>query len=48
MKAVLPNIHVGPGFREVMDEQQNWMTTHPGGGIEALSAHLRDVFEDLA
>lgn len=48
MKAVLPNIPVGPGFREVMDEQQSWMTTHPGGGIDALSAHLREVFADFA
>ena len=48
MKAVLPNIPVGPGFREVMDEQQSWMTTHPGGGIDALSTHLREVFADFA
>ena len=37
MKQVLPNIPQGPGFREVMDEQDNWMTTHPGAGVEALA-----------
>jgi hypothetical protein len=48
MKTILPNIPVGPGFREVMEEQQSWMTTHPGGGEEALAAHLKAVFEDFA
>lgn len=48
LKKILPNIPVGPAFREVMDEQQGWMTTHPGGGDEALAAHLKEVFVEFA
>jgi hypothetical protein len=31
-----------------MDEQLNWMVTHPGAGIEALELHLRNVFPRYA
>jgi hypothetical protein len=31
-----------------MDEQMNWMATHPGTGAEALSSHLKDSFSDVA
>jgi hypothetical protein len=46
MKCILKNIPRGPAFREVMEEQEAWMTTHPGGGKEALAAHLKQVFVD--
>eukprot|EP00545_Synedropsis_sp_CCMP1620_P006828 CAMPEP_0119005512 /NCGR_PEP_ID=MMETSP1176-20130426/1765_1 /TAXON_ID=265551 /ORGANISM="Synedropsis recta cf, Strain CCMP1620" /LENGTH=700 /DNA_ID=CAMNT_0006957331 /DNA_START=484 /DNA_END=2586 /DNA_ORIENTATION=+ len=47
MKKILPNIPKGPIFREVMDEQQNWMTTHPGAAKDALAANLQDVFVEF-
>jgi len=43
---ILPNLPIGPVFREVMDEQTNWMTTHPGGSKEGLIIHLRRVFNE--
>lgn len=48
MKAdnILPNIPKGPIFREIMDEQEDWMTTHPGGSKEALVRHMRESFHD--
>ena len=45
---ILPNLPKGPVFREVMDEQTNWMVTHPGGSTEGLVSHLRNVFEEFA
>ena len=49
MKAqdVLPNIPKGPVFREIMDEQTRWMTTHPGGSKEGLILHLRQIFHEF-
>jgi len=44
MKEVLPSIPKGPAFRDVMDEQECWMTTHPGAGADELSQHLKKVF----
>lgn len=46
MKKLLPAIPKGPGFREVMDEQNHWMTTHPGAGKEALATHLKAQFPE--
>jgi hypothetical protein len=46
--AILPNIPPGPVFREVMDEQEDWMTAHPDGAKEALSKHLRQAFSEFA
>jgi hypothetical protein len=43
---ILPNVPKGPAFRELMDEQTNWMTTHPGGTREGLVKHLREVFSE--
>lgn len=43
---ILPNVPQGPIFREIMDEQMNWMTTHPGGSRDFLIIHLRDVFRE--
>lgn len=43
---ILPNLPQGPIFREIMDEQMNWMTTHPGGSKEFLIIHLRNVFRE--
>ena len=43
-KTILPGIPKGPTFRLVMDEQESWMTTHPGASPEALQDHLRCVF----
>jgi tRNA nucleotidyltransferase/poly(A) polymerase len=48
IKKVLPRIQPGPAFREVMDEQVNWMTTHPGADAEALSSHLKECFPEYA
>jgi hypothetical protein len=45
-KDILPNIPRGPVFREIMDEQVDWMTTHPGGSKEGLKMHLREVFHE--
>lgn len=47
IKKILPNIPKGPVFRDVMDEQQRWMITHPGGSADALEAHLRITFADF-
>jgi len=44
---VLPNIPKGPVFREIMDEQSNWMITHPGADKNALIQHLHDVFPEF-
>mmetsp|Transcript_589 Transcript_589/g.928 ORF Transcript_589/g.928 Transcript_589/m.928 type:complete len:1025 (-) Transcript_589:6917-9991(-) len=43
---ILPNIPKGPVFRVIMEEQEDWMTTHPGGSKEALVRHLREIFHD--
>jgi hypothetical protein len=43
---VLPNLPIGPIFREVMEEQTNWMTTHPGGSKERLIEHLQRVYHE--
>jgi hypothetical protein len=45
---VLPNVPKGPIFREIMDEQKDWMITHPGGGRNMLIAHLRDLYPEYA
>jgi len=42
----LRNIPKGPVFRDVMDEQNDWMIKHPGGGHDALVEHLKQVFPD--
>jgi hypothetical protein len=47
MKEILPNLPSGPAFREVMEEQEKWMTTHPGGGKEALISHMKNVFAEF-
>ena len=47
IKKILPNIPKGPVFREVMDEQQAWMITHPCGSRDALEVHLRRTFPDF-
>ena len=46
-KTVLPNITPGPIFRDVMDEQTGWMTTHPGGSKDKLVEHLQSLFPDF-
>jgi hypothetical protein len=47
IKKLLPNIPKGPVFREVMDEQQSWMITHPCGSRVALEEHLKTTFPDF-
>jgi len=47
VKKILPNLPKGPAFRDVMEEQQSWMITHPGGSLEALSTHLQNMFPDF-
>ena len=45
-KSILPNIPKGPIFRDVMELQIEWMTSHPGGSRENLVEHLRSVYQD--
>jgi tRNA nucleotidyltransferase/poly(A) polymerase len=40
IKNVLPGIPKGPTFRDVMDEQSNWIIAHPGANEEALVSRL--------
>ena len=48
MKAeVLRGIPKGPAFREVMDEQERWMVTHPGGTRGGLRRHMREMFPNF-
>lgn len=44
LKQVLPYIPRGPAFRDVMDEQDRWMTTHPGASKEPMLGHLETSF----
>lgn len=44
---VLPNTPRGPIFREIMEEQASWMTTHPGGKKMNLITHLQKVFPEF-
>jgi len=46
--SILTRIPEGPVFRDVMDEQTEWMTTHPGGSKEGLIEHLRATFPAFA
>jgi len=46
MQQVLPNLPKGPEFREVMEEQEYWMISHPGAGKEALVEDLRARFPE--
>jgi tRNA nucleotidyltransferase/poly(A) polymerase len=45
---VLPHIKSGPMFREVIDEQVEWMILHPGGDKQSLIKHLQIVFPAFA
>jgi len=47
VKKVLPKIPKGPIFREIMDEQDSWMTVNPGGSKDALILHLQKVFSSF-
>jgi hypothetical protein len=47
MKSILPYIPPGPAFRDVMEEQERWMTTHPGASKEPLKEHLKKVFPEF-
>jgi tRNA nucleotidyltransferase (CCA-adding enzyme) len=46
LRKVLPSIPKGPAFREVMDEQLNWMITHPGADRKDIEAHLISTYPD--
>jgi hypothetical protein len=46
IKTALPRIPVGPLFREVMEEQESWMATHPGASADFLVKHLVETFPD--
>ena len=46
MKQILPYIPRGPAFREVMDEQERWMVTRPGGSKEPLVEYIKEIFTD--
>mmetsp|Transcript_21850 Transcript_21850/g.54134 ORF Transcript_21850/g.54134 Transcript_21850/m.54134 type:complete len:867 (+) Transcript_21850:230-2830(+) len=46
VKKVLPNIPHGPVFRDIMEEQENWMTLHPCAGPDILARHLQQTFPD--
>lgn len=47
IKKILPAIPKGPAFRDVMEEQECWMTLHPGAGSEFLVRHLIEKFPDF-
>lgn len=44
--SVLKGIPKGPAFRDVMDEQSNWIITHPGADVAALKTHLQETFPE--
>jgi len=44
IQTLLPGLPKGPAFRDVMEEQQNWMITHPGADASALQEHLQTRF----
>ena len=47
VKKILTNIPKGPAFRQVVEEQMDWIVTHPGVvDEEALAIHLKLVFPD--
>lgn len=46
VKNVLPNIPHGPEFRDIMEEQEKWMTLHPCAGADILARHLERTFPD--
>ena len=48
IKEVLTNIPKGPSFRDVMDEQERWMTGHPGAAVDFLVRHLQATFPEYA
>jgi hypothetical protein len=48
VRSILPKIPRGPAFRAVMDEQRDWLTLHPGAGVKALEAHLKNSFPEYA
>ena len=48
IKTVLPRLPTGPAFRDVMAEQVNWMTTHPGAGADELALYLQGFFPRYA
>ena len=45
-RAVLKKLPYGPVFRQVMNEQIEWMTLHPGGSKSALIFHIKSKFPD--
>ncbi|KAL3945329.1 MAG: hypothetical protein SGBAC_000605 [Bacillariaceae sp.] len=46
IKKILPGIPKGPAFRDVMDEQEQWMVLHPGASAEVLTDHILKSFPD--
>ena len=46
VKKVLPNIPRGPVFRDIMEEQENWMTLHPCASGDILARHLEQKFPE--
>jgi tRNA nucleotidyltransferase/poly(A) polymerase len=48
VRNLLPNIPRGPAFRDVMDEQRDWLVVHPGARVPSLEAHLRSSFPEYA
>lgn len=48
IKHILPNIPVGPTFRDVMDEQETWMALHPCAGTDFLVKRLTEKFPDYS
>jgi len=47
IKEALPGIPAGPSFRDVMEEQENWMILHPGGTSDFLLKHLAEKFPEF-
>jgi hypothetical protein len=48
VKEVLPRIPKGPAFRDVMEEQENWMVLHPGASAHFLVKNLSETFPEYA
>lgn len=46
IKKVLPDIPNGPNFRDIMEEQERWLTLHPCAGPDILARHLAQSFPD--
>ena len=47
VKEILPHIPRGPVFRDIMNAQNEWMTTHPHGDPGELEEYLKGRFSEF-